>query len=245
MANVCGVDDVMVVVTFALLHASNQDSADLFQPMTNNTADNDDGVSRRRWVCNVRALIRGLQYHTGAATVTPRQFVGLVRESSNPASRHAIRVVSRRPGGGGDDDDDTTIGHLQTEVAAVLAPLLDRGIISVTARLATARQVQPTARSRSRRRPRDADEIMEEERARREAATAARFSMPVWLAISAIPGRVDAVRLLLWRAELTRLPPPTTRQPPGPPLDIVLPPSVLRLLDDDDGNNNNDSGARQ
>lgn len=89
---------------------------------------------RRCWLCDVRALVKGMQYYPGSTTAAAGQSVNLVREPTNAVSRYAIRVVDPATG--------RSMGHVQADVANVLSPLLDRGAIGVIGRLA--RQRRPT-----------------------------------------------------------------------------------------------------
>jgi SWI/SNF-related matrix-associated actin-dependent regulator of chromatin subfamily A3 len=71
-----------------------------------------------------RVLIKGLQHYRGVAH--PGEYVNLVRELNNHYDRNAIRVLNL---------DQMQVGHIQKEVAAVLAPLMDdrRGLATIEA----------------------------------------------------------------------------------------------------------------
>jgi len=71
-----------------------------------------------------RVLIKGLQHYRGVAH--PGEYVNLVREPNNLYDRNAIRVLNL---------DQMQVGHIQKEVAAVLAPLMDdrRGLATIEA----------------------------------------------------------------------------------------------------------------
>ncbi|KAK2981079.1 hypothetical protein RJ640_012034 [Escallonia rubra] len=68
----------------------------------------------------VIANIVGLQYYTG--TIRGREMVGLVREPSNPYDPNAIRVMNTRA---------EQVGHVERNVARVLAPLVDEESIAI------------------------------------------------------------------------------------------------------------------
>lgn len=68
----------------------------------------------------VIANIVGLQYYSG--TISGREMVGLVREPLNPYDSNAIKVLNTRT---------VQVGHIERSVAAVLAPLIDSGMIFV------------------------------------------------------------------------------------------------------------------
>ncbi|KAM5574492.1 putative SWI/SNF-related matrix-associated actin-dependent regulator of chromatin subfamily A member 3-like 1 [Rosa sericea] len=68
----------------------------------------------------VIANIVGIQYYSG--TITGREMVGLVREPLNPYDSNAIRVLNTRT---------IQVGHIESAVAAALAPLIDADLIAV------------------------------------------------------------------------------------------------------------------
>ncbi|KAH9675300.1 putative SWI/SNF-related matrix-associated actin-dependent regulator of chromatin subfamily A member 3-like 1 [Citrus sinensis] len=68
----------------------------------------------------VIANIVGLQYYSG--TISGREMVGLVREPLNPYDSNAVKVLNTRT---------DQVGHIERSVAAVLAPLIDSGMILV------------------------------------------------------------------------------------------------------------------
>ncbi|OMP07801.1 SNF2-related protein [Corchorus olitorius] len=68
----------------------------------------------------VIANIVGLKYYRGR--INGREMVGLVREPLNPYDPNAIKVLNTKT---------LQVGHIQRDVAAVLAPLIDSNIISV------------------------------------------------------------------------------------------------------------------
>lgn len=68
----------------------------------------------------VIANVVGLRYYEG--TISGREMVGLVREELNPHDPNAIKVLNMR---------SVQVGHLERSAAAVLSPLIDRGLITV------------------------------------------------------------------------------------------------------------------
>ncbi|XP_050233728.1 putative SWI/SNF-related matrix-associated actin-dependent regulator of chromatin subfamily A member 3-like 1 [Mercurialis annua] len=76
----------------------------------------------------VIANIVGLRYYSG--TITGRELVGLVRESTNPYDHNAIRVLNTRT---------VQVGHIERSVASVLSPLIDSRKITVEGIVANSR----------------------------------------------------------------------------------------------------------
>ncbi|XP_030463667.2 putative SWI/SNF-related matrix-associated actin-dependent regulator of chromatin subfamily A member 3-like 1 [Syzygium oleosum] len=66
------------------------------------------------------ANIVGIRHYSG--TISGREMVGLVREPLNPYDENAIKVLNTRT---------VQVGHVERDVAAVLAPLIDSRLISV------------------------------------------------------------------------------------------------------------------
>lgn len=69
----------------------------------------------------VCANIVGIKHYSG--TISGREMVGLVREPLNPFDNNAIKVLNTR---------SVQVGYIERSVAAVLSPLIDANLISVS-----------------------------------------------------------------------------------------------------------------